>query len=159
MSSAALKKFEQHGASETELLEAIERLGPVVELPARWSAIANDQSLPLYHRRLAVAQFITRHIVRGLTSCGEFARMLDGARWIDHDGIVIVDALGGKIPVTSSPDSTVVSIPFLDNSVAVYLAIAGRVSADEIAGLLLRNPDYGHLATAVIRDVAIEPFL
>lgn len=150
------EKFTRGDSSEAELREAAEHLGSVVEPPSFWSAIANDASLPVAHRRLAIVQLIRRHVVPGKTTASAFAEMLDGALWLGNGDITVVTELGGKVPVTSSPDDTVIAIALPGGYGAIYLAIAGRFALVEIENVLRGMPHDKHILAAVIRDIGIQ---
>jgi hypothetical protein len=149
-------KFKRTDSSEAELHEAAELLGGVVESASFWSAIANDESVSVVHRKLALVQLVRRHVVPGATTVGAFAEMLEGARWLNDDGITAITALGGKVPVTWSPDETVIAITLPGGRDAIYFAIAGRFAAEETAVALRGMSRDERLLSAVIRDAGIE---
>jgi hypothetical protein len=150
------EKFKRTDSSEGELREAAKVQGPVDEPSSFWSRIANDASMPVVHRRLALIQLFRRHVIPGRTSIGELARILDGAHWLGDDDITVITALGGKVPVKWSPDGTVIAIALPGGRGAIYLALAGRFAAEE---LLIALRGFSHdqrVLSAVIREVAIE---
>src|SRR5206468_2467897 len=100
------EKFKRTDSSEAELREAARLLGAVVEPPSFWSAIANDASMPVMHRKLALVQLVRRHVLPGTTTVGVFAEMLKGAEWLSDGDITVITEIGGKVPVTWSPDDT-----------------------------------------------------
>src|SRR4051794_33021495 len=108
-----LEKFKQRHLSEAELREAVELLGAVAEPPSFWSEIANDASMPVAHRKLALVQLVRRHVLPGSTTVGALAEMLDGARWLSNSEITVITEIGGKVPVAWSPGDPliVISLP------------------------------------------------
>jgi hypothetical protein len=150
------EKFKRTNLSEGELREAVESLGAVVEPASFWSAIANDASMSVAHRKLALVQLVRRHVVPGTTTVGVFAEMLEGAHWLSDGDVTVVTAIGGKVPVTWSPDDTVVAIALPGGRGAIYLAMAGRFAPEEIA-LALRGVSHDErVRSAVIRDAGLE---
>jgi hypothetical protein len=150
------EKFKRTDSSEAELREAAELLGAVVESPSFWSAIANDASMPVAHRKLSLVQLVRRHVLSGRTTIGVFAEMLDGAQWLSNGDITVITEIGGKVPVTWSPDDTVIAIAPPGGRGGIYLAMAGRFAAEEIAVALRGMSRDGRVLSAVIRDAGFE---
>jgi len=152
-----LRPFTRSDAGEAQLREAAERLGPVAEPPSFWSAIANDPSRPGAHRALAVEQLVRRHVHPGGTTLGELAAMLDGAAWLGGGDLTIVRALAGKVPVSWSLDDTVAAVALPGGRRVLYLAVAGRFGAAEIAAALRGKSRDPRVLSAVIREAACVP--
>jgi hypothetical protein len=150
------EKFKRTDSSEAELYEAAELLGAVVEPASFWSAIANEASTSVTHRKLALIQLVSRHVLPGTTTVGVFAEMLDGAQWLSDGDITVITAIGGKVPVTWSPDDTVIAIALPGGCGAIYLAIAGRFTVEEIAVALRGMSHDERVLSAVIRDAGLE---
>jgi hypothetical protein len=150
------EKFGRTDASEAELREAAKLLGAVVEPPSFWSAIANDASMSVLQRRLALVQLVRRHVLPGKTTIGVFAEMLDGAPWLSDGDITVINEIGGKIPVKWLPDHTVMAIALPGGRGAIYLAIAGLFGEEEIAVALRGMSRDERILSAVIRDAGIE---
>lgn len=150
------EEFKRADASEAEIGQAGELLGAVVELPSFWSGIANDASMPVAHRRLAVVQLVRRHVLPGRTTVGVFAEMLDGAQWLGDGDITLISEVGGKIPVSWTAEDTVIAVALPGNRGAIYLAIAGRFSVREIAVALRGMSRDVRVLSAVIRDAGLE---
>jgi len=149
------EKFKRARSSEAELRDAAALLGEVVEPPSFWSAIANDASMPVAHRKLAVVALVRRHLSPGMT-VGAFADLLDGAPWLGDDDVAAVTGIFGKVPVSWGPDDTVVAIALPGGSGAIYLAITGRFAAAELATALRGSSRDERVLAAAIRDVGIE---
>jgi hypothetical protein len=150
------EKFKRADLSEAELHEAAGLLGAVVEPASFWSAIANDASVSMTNRKLALVQLVRRHVVLGTTTIGVFAEMLEGAPWLNDNSIRAITALGGKVPVRWSPDETVIAITLPGGRCAIYFAIAGRFAAEETAVALRGMSRNECLLSAVIRDAGLE---
>jgi hypothetical protein len=153
--SAALEIFLRRDLGEAELRKAAELLGPVTENACFWSAIANDAWMPAAHRRLSLVALVRRHVIAGTTRVGALVEMLDGARWLGDGDITMITAIGGKIPITWSSDDTLVAIA-LPGGGAIYLAIAGQLTAEEITAALHGMSREERVLSAVIQDAGIE---
>jgi hypothetical protein len=150
------ERFSRAASSEAELRQAMEGLGAVIEPPSFWSAIANDASMPVAHRKWALVQLVRRHVLPGLTTVGVFVEMLDGARWLSDTDIVVINVLGGKIPVKWSLDDTVIAIALPGGHGAIYLAISGRIDTKELAGAFRGLSREERVLSAVIREVGLD---
>jgi hypothetical protein len=148
--------FKRSDSSEAELREAAKLLDAVVEPPSFWSAIANDASMPIANRKLALVELVRRHVVAGTTTVGAFARMLDGAPWLNDSDITLVTSLAGKVPVKWSPENAVAAITLPGGSGAIYVTIAGRHSAEEIASALCGMSHNHGILSAAILDTGVE---
>lgn len=156
MMAPPFEKFRRSDSDEAELRDAAELLGAVVEPPSFWSAIANDASMPVAHRKLAVVQLVRRHVVPGTTTVGVFADMLDGARWLSNGDITVVTELGGKIPVKWLQDDTVIAVALPGGRGAIYLTITGRFALTEIEIALHGRSRDERIHSAVIRDAGLQ---
>jgi len=156
MATNPFETFWQRGSSEAELHEAAGLLGPVVEPPSFWSAITNDASMPVPHRKMALVQLVRRHVAPGTTTVGAFAKMLDSAPWLGNGDITAVTHIGGKVPVAWSPDDTVIAIALPGGRGAIYLAITGRFTLTEIETALHGISADERILSAIIRDAGIQ---
>lgn len=151
-----LENFKQPHLSEAELREAVELLGAVVEPPSFWSEIANDATMPVAHRKLALVQLVRRHVLPGNTTVGELAEMLNGARWLSNSDITVITEIGGKVPVSWSLDDTLIVIPLPGGRGAIYLAIEGHYTVEQLTSALRGSSHDERVLSAVIRDIGIE---
>ena len=103
--------------------------------------------------RAAIAQLVRRHIRPGTTTLAELAALLDGAAWLRAEDVTLITDLGGKIPVGLSDGNTTVAIALPGGRGALYLAIAGRVSAEDIHATLRGTTS----VAAVILEAAVWP--
>lgn len=120
------------------LAEAVRSLGPGDEPPRFWSGIANDPAYPPAHRRTAVLQLFRRH-VRPRSTLREAGAVLEGAPWLEDGDVVIVEDVGGALPVAPGADRTIARIAVMPGSgppCFVFLAVAGEVEAADVAAAL-----------------------
>lgn len=118
--------------TDHDLAWVLYSLGSITESPQFWSAIANDSAYRVSHRRFCVFQLFRRHVPPG-ENIAEMAVLLDQPRWVSDQDILIVTALGGKIPVKWTFEDTVFVLDVLPKSEdrwAVYLKISGKVDRD-----------------------------
>ncbi len=124
--------------------------------PEFWSGIANDRSRPPAQRTLALVQLVRHHVSPGRTTLGALAALLDGARWLGDGDIVVVTALGGKVPVTWTPEDTIAAVALPGGHGALYLAIVGLFSAEELTTALRGASHDDRILSAVIREVGFQ---
>lgn len=156
MADDPLEKFCRANVTEAELREVLDRLGPIKEPASFWSAIANDRSMPMTNRKLALVQLVRRHVVPGTTTVGAFARMLDGPRWLGDDKVTAFTAIAGKVPVSWSLDDTVIALALPGDSCAIYLTIGGTFAAEAVVAALRGTTLDARILSAVIRDAGFE---
>lgn len=99
----------------------------------------------------AFEEVVARRFVPGETTLAELGELLDAASWLRDEDVVRVEALGGKLPVSWSPDATVVAIA-VPRGGALYLVVEGELSAAEVAAGLRGA---GGAGAAVIREAAV----
>lgn len=100
----------------------------------------------------AFEDVVARQVVPGQTTLSDLGRLLDAASWLEDEDVVRVEALGGKLPVSWSPDATIVAITLPGHGAALYLALDDQLSAGEVAAGLRGT---GEARSAVIREAAI----
>jgi hypothetical protein len=100
----------------------------------------------------AFEEVVARQVVPGRTTLSDLGGLLDAASWLGDEDVVRVEALGGKLPVTWSPDATVVAVTLPGGGAALYLALDGELSAGQVAAGLRGT---GDARSAVIREAAI----
>ena len=147
------------GTSPTELDAAVANLTmPPKESPKYWSEIANDSSYPVFHRRRAVFQLLSRHLRTGM-SVSELAKLLDHPTWLRASHIFLVDTLRGQIPVHLSPNDTVFVLevllgPHRDTS-AIYLRVRGKVDLQKFRDAILAGKKTS-IGNAAIVEIGLE---
>lgn len=95
---------------------------------------------------------VARQVVPGRTTLAELGRLLDAATWLREEHVVRIEALAGKLPVSWSPDATVVAVTLPGGGAALYLALDGQLSAGQVAAGLRGT---GEAGSAVIREAAV----
>lgn len=99
----------------------------------------------------AFEDVVAKQVVPGRTTLAELGRLLDAASWLRDEHVVRVEALAGKLPVSWSPDATVVAVT-LPGGGALYLALDGQLSAGQVVAGLRGTGDAG---SAVVREAAV----
>jgi hypothetical protein len=107
-------------------------------------------------RKTSLVQLVRRGVVPGTTTVGMFARLLQGAQWPGDGDVTVITALAGLVPVTWSPENTVVAIALPRGTGAIYLSIVGRFAEEEIVAALRETSRDQRVLSAVIREVAVE---
>jgi hypothetical protein len=141
--------------SPDRLAEAVRALGPAGEPHGFWSAIANDSSYPPAHRRTAVLQLFLRHVRPGATLAA-VGGLLGGAAWLEDGDVLLVEDIGGALPVEPREGRTIARIAVLakqGSACFVFLAVAGEVEAADVA-FALRGADGSE---AEIVEVGVHP--
>jgi len=122
---------------ESDLLDAIGRLGADGEPASFWRQIADDGRYRDSHRAYAIFELLRRHGAAGMT-LGQLAELLGGASWLRDDGLDVIDVLAGELPVTWNPGDTVFVLHVVPGSpeFAVYLRAEGKRDAAAAMHLL-----------------------
>jgi len=95
-------------------------------------------------------------IENGRTTLAALGAMLGGAAWLGDDDVELVVALGGKVPVSWSPDDTTAAVTLPAGHGVLYLAVAGHLTAEELTGALHGTCRDPRVLSAVIRDVGLS---
>jgi hypothetical protein len=98
---------------------------------------------------------LQRDVVPGATTLGELGEMIDAASWLEDGAVAVVDAIGGKLPVSRPPGGTVATVALPDGGAVLYLALEERFSAAEVAAGLRNAPGAERASGAVIRQLAV----
>ncbi|HEX5417669.1 MAG TPA: hypothetical protein VFZ25_18585 [Chloroflexota bacterium] len=149
--------------SRERLTQALRHLGPATEPPSFWTKIANDAAYPPDQRRRAVFELFVRHVTPGET-LGQLARQLDHPTWLYASDVTVIDRLGGKIPVSWSPEDTIVAIavfPDLPDGRyahwAIYLKVSGKIERDSLVRVLLGEPTGAAVRDARLLEFGLSP--
>jgi hypothetical protein len=162
MSEALLSVIKDPEATEEQVHEAVASLPSEAEPPGYWMEIANDPTHRTVRRRLSVFQLFRRHVPPGL-SLSELAHILEGADWLSDQDVEVVHVLAGKIPVTWTPDDTVVALDVLPDPDdrerwTVYLRISGKVSREDLVQVIRgRDPNADEARSAIILEIGFSP--
>lgn len=81
-----------------QVRRALDRLGPVTELPNFWTNIANNPAFSEEHRGLCVLELFKRHVRVGMT-LGQLHGLVRGAPWLAPDDVSIWLVICGYVPV------------------------------------------------------------
>ena len=134
-------------STDTELLEAISRLGKTAETPRFWTQVANDPTYGVLHRKRCVMALFRRHgSYQG--HAADLANVIDGAKWLHKGDITQVGAITGSIPVDVNIDDTIFLIMVLDQEeqesgermkskhFGIYVRVLGKVSLEEFTSVV-----------------------
>jgi hypothetical protein len=105
-----------------------------------------------HHTVSDLAAAVEREAVAGTTTLGELGALIDAPSWLKDGDVLRVDQIGGKIPISWTPEGTVARIALPGGSSFVYLAVDEDLSEAELAGALRGGPG----ADAVIRQLAVH---
>jgi len=92
------------------------------------------------NERERIEEVLLREVEPGVTTLGELATMLDCGSWLRDDDVIVVGALGGKIPVQWTAGDTVIALRLPDDGLA-YLRIRGKLSMEAVAETLRGGGD------------------
>jgi hypothetical protein len=101
---------------------------------------------------LAIEQLLREHITPGATTLGELGALLRCSTWLRDEDVALVTEVAGKLPVPWSDGDTaaVLTVP----GGALYLAVAGELSAVEIASALRGEAQDLRVSGAIVRAAA-----
>jgi hypothetical protein len=150
-------------ASRVQLLEALRQLGPPDELSSFWSAIANDPRFSQDHRRRALFELMRRHVQAPL-SVGSLAAILDHPTWLEDDDVVLIERVGGKIPVQFNFDDTILVLrvfPGLGDGRlrywSIYVRVEGHVERRQLYLVLKGESEDAAVSNARVVEYALVP--
>jgi hypothetical protein len=161
MDDDALRVISDPGRSESELIDAIARLGQVTEPPPFWSALANSAAHSAIQRRHYVFQLLRRHVAPGMT-LSQLAQLLDGPTWLHRADIEVIEDLGGTIPVRMTDSDTVFRLRVTPGSGLpdfrdAYFRVAGKIGADQLFALLRDKAGDQATGLAEILEIGFSP--
>src|SRR2546421_7996020 len=117
-------------SSQTDLLQAISRLGRVAEHASFWTTIANDPTYSAEHRRRCAMAFFRRH-GRFCTGLRQLAGMLSPSNWFEKGDIEEVRSVFGAAPVEVTEGDTVFKIRIFPSQMGpqanVFIKLLGKV--------------------------------
>jgi hypothetical protein len=113
-------------ASDEELLQAISSLGKVTEPPSFWTAIADDKSYSIFHRRRAVFALFRRHCRAG-DLMSDLRKKLAPGHWLDESYVRAVEATFGQLdsPIMPEPGMSLFRVSVLYGA-SVYFLLQGE---------------------------------
>jgi hypothetical protein len=111
-----------------------------------------DEDHDDHHGVSDLAGAVEREAVAGTTTLGELGVLIDAASWLTDGDVLRVDAIGGKIPISWTPEGTVARIALPGGEAFVYLSVDEDLSEPQLADALCGGPG----AEAVIRQLAVQ---
>jgi hypothetical protein len=99
---------------------------------------------------------VEREAAAGTTSVGDLGTLIEAPRWLSDEDVLRIDAVGGKIPISWTPDGTVARVVLPGGSEFVYLAVDEDLTASELAGGLRGDAGAARAAAAIVRQVAVH---
>lgn len=125
--------------SDTVLLQAISRLGPVTEPPLFWWSVIDDSSYSLAHRTRALHALFRRHgeIRR---SAIDLRNVLGDGKWL-AEATIAKETLGsGPLPVEEGESVFCLTVfRSAPLSARIYIRVLGDVSNEAFARVLKEN--------------------
>lgn len=101
----------------------------------------------------ALADAVERDAVAGRTTLGGLGALVDAPAWLSDEDVVRIDAVGGKLPISWTPEGTVAQIALPGGEEFVYFSVDEDLSAAELAaGLRGSEP----AAAVIIRQLAVQ---
>jgi hypothetical protein len=101
---------------------------------------------------------LARAVVPGKTTLRELGALIDARSWLADRAVTVVDAVGGKLPVSWSVEGTVATVALPGGRSVLYLALDEALTAAELAAGLRDDPG-AERATTVVREIAFAPGL
>jgi hypothetical protein len=145
------------------LAAAIARLGAKDGDAQFWVRIANSDRYRPDHRRRAVFALIKRHVHAPLP-IGTLARILDKPTWLTREDIVVVDKLGGLVPLTFNTKDTVFMLPVFRDVPdgryafwAIYLRAEGRLTAAALGDILYGPTPDRQVLRRPVHEIGLVP--
>jgi hypothetical protein len=99
---------------------------------------------------------IEREVVPGTTTLGELGKLIDARSWLGDGDVTVVDAVGGKLPVTGTPQGTVATVALPGGGAVLYIALDDALSAGAVAAGLRSAPDAERASAAIVQEVAVR---
>jgi len=131
MAPVNLQRIADPSMKESDVLALMKQLRttlPTDDQAKLWVQIANSDKYSDARRRRAVLLLFERHVLNGM-ELSTVASLLENPTWLRQGNVRIIDALGGRIPISMVYGETVfVIIPEFsssDKSAAVYLRVQG----------------------------------
>lgn len=134
-------------SSDSELLEAISRLGRMEEPPSLWTRVADDPTYGTLHRKRCIMALFRRHGTECET-IADLASVLGRPRWLTNSDLKEVAVITGWVPVDMVPGDTVFAITILPGTTpkeaeassklrcAVYVRVSGKVIREDFLAFL-----------------------
>jgi hypothetical protein len=138
----ALDKFfviADKNADYEQVLQAVQKLGPVKEGWHFWTHIANNDNYAKLHRRLCIIELFKRHL-SGEVVVYQVTYILGESTWFKDEHLGIVANTPGEIPVALTANATVFVIHIFpelsENTWAVYFKVSGETTRDDLLKMI-----------------------
>lgn len=147
MTTKCLSVITNRSSSDGDLLEAISRLGRMSEPATFWTAIIQNPTYGILHRKRCVMALFRRHCSYQ-AHAADLANVLDAAKWLHSGDITQVGAITGSIPVEVNIDETIFLITVLNREehetgqdrkskrFGIYMRVPGRVNLEEFRSVV-----------------------
>ena len=140
--STALDKFfviADKNADYEQVLQAVQKLGPVKEDWHFWTHIANNDNYTKRHRRLCIIELFERHL-SGEVVVYQLTHILGESTWFKDEHLRVVANTPGEIPVALTASATVFVIHIFpelsENTWAVYFKVSGETTRDDLLKMI-----------------------
>jgi hypothetical protein len=147
-------------ASDSDLLYALLRLGPVDEKASYWSSLANDTVYREGQRLLCIIQLFKRHVPIG-TRLNAVGAILDNPTWASPRQINKMDAIFGSVPLKSF-DGSIFSIAVFPKRQAshdfgtIYLRFSGDITKQDFINILQGKHANEKAGQAVLLEIGFS---
>jgi hypothetical protein len=98
---------------------------------------------------------IEREVIPGATTLGALGALIDAPSWLDDGVVTVVEAVGGKLPVSWPPGGTVATVALPGGRAVLYLALDEAFTAADVAAGLRNAPGAERASGAVVRELAV----
>lgn len=98
---------------------------------------------------------IEREVIPGATALGALGEVIDAPSWLDDTAVTVVEAAGGKLPVSWPLGGTVATVALPGGRAVLYLALDEALSARDVAAGLRNEPGAERASDAVVRELAV----
>jgi hypothetical protein len=124
--------------SDTVLLQAISRLGPVTEPPSFWWNVIEDSSYSIPHRTRALHALFRRHCeTRG--SVTDLRNVLGDGKWLHEAACTKVTYVFGWLPVEVNEGESVFMLTVF-GSARIYIQVLADIDEEAFAKVLKESP-------------------
>jgi hypothetical protein len=103
-----------------------------------------------------IAVAVEREAIARTTTVGDLGRLIEAPSWLAAGDVLRIDAVGGKIPISWTPDGTVARIALPSGSEFVYFAVDEDLAAAELAGGLRGDPGFERATAAILQQIAVH---
>lgn len=162
MHTTSFSVIEDKSTRIKELRTAIANAGSVVEAPAFWTRIANDESYSIQHRHLCISALLRRHVHAGMR-LARLKTALEGSKWLKEEDVEEVTVVTGQIPFKyeygefSTFCFRILPQPQEDVD-GFFIRVKGKITLRELLNFLLNGQDSGSIANVGIHAIYYGDF-